>query len=183
MQRRSSNDVVYMIIAVAGLTGSGKNTLGEKLAERLNYRLVCPTFKDLAEKEGISLMEFQKKATKDPDIDKKFDAVLKEQAAKGNCVVTTWLGPWMVEPDIRIWVYLSDDIRLQRIANRDKISVASAKQHMKERDDNNRKRYSKLYKIDIDDHGNFDACLNSGIYNPDQLVEIALALVKTKSKK
>jgi cytidylate kinase len=172
-----------MIIAIAGLTGSGKNTLGEKLAEKLGYRLVCPTFKDLAAKEGIPLMEFQKKATKDPDIDKKFDAVLKEQASKGNCVVTTWLGPWMVEPDIRIWIYLPDDIRAGRIAKRDGITAASAKSHMQERDDNNRKRYLKLYKIDIDDHSSFDACLNSGIYYPEQLVEIALALIKTKSKK
>ena len=58
-----------MIIAISGLTGSGKNTLGELLAKRLGYKLVCPTFKDLAAKEGVSLMEFQKKATKDPDID------------------------------------------------------------------------------------------------------------------
>ena len=68
-----------MIIAISGLTGSGKNTLGELLAKKLGYHLVCPTFKDLAEKEGISLMEFQKKAEKDPNIDRKFDQLLKEQ--------------------------------------------------------------------------------------------------------
>jgi cytidylate kinase len=91
-----------MIIAVAGLTGSGKNTLGELLAKELGYRLVCPTFKDLAAMEGIPLMEFQKRAEKDPDIDKKFDAALKEMAAPGDCVVTSWLGAWMVDADVRI---------------------------------------------------------------------------------
>lgn len=55
-----------MIIAVSGLTGSGKNTLGELLSKELGYTLVCPTFKDLAAKEGITLMEFQKKAEKGP---------------------------------------------------------------------------------------------------------------------
>jgi len=169
-----------MIIAVCGLSGSGKNTLGKELAKRLGYRLVCPTFKDLAKEEGISLLEFQKKATDDPDIDRKFDKLLKKEASAGDCVVTTWLGPWMVGPDIRLWVFLPDEVRSQRLAKRDGISIDEAASHMKKRDDNNRKRYKTIYGIDIDDHAHFDLCLNSGIYSPEELVEIAMALIDIK---
>ena len=96
-----------MIIAISGFTGCGKNTLGELLAKKLGYKLVCPTFKDLAAEEGITLMEFQAKAAKDKNIDKKFDAALRKQVAatKGNCVVTTWLGPWMVDADLKIKLF------------------------------------------------------------------------------
>jgi CMP/dCMP kinase len=169
-----------MIIAISGLTGSGKNTLGELLAKELGYRLVCPTFKDLAAKEGIPLMEFQEKAGKDPDIDRKFDAALKEQAAGGNCVVTTWLGAWMVEADVRIRVFAPLKIRGERIAKRDSMDVKEAITHVKARDEGNRKRYGKLYRIDIYEDDLFDACLNSGIHPPEKLLEMSLAIIKAK---
>ena len=172
-----------MIIAISGLSGSGKNTLGSLVAKKLGYRLVCPTFKDLAEKEGIPLLEFQKKAMKDPDIDRKFDALLKQEASKGDCVVTTWLGPWMVDPDIRVWVFCPDDIRVSRLAKRDGITTEEAQAHIKKRDDNNRKRYAKLYGIDIDEHSKFDICVNSGIYGPGQLVDMVLNMIDIRKEK
>ena len=171
-----------MIIAVAGLSGSGKNTLGELLARELGCKVVSPTFKDLAAKEGISLMEFQKKAEKDPDIDKKFDAVLKEQAS-GDCVVTTWLGPWIVDADVRIKVFAPLEVRARRLMKRDSMSLKEAMSHVSERDGANRKRYKKVYGIDIYDDSGFDALLNSGIYSPQQLASIAMAIIRTKGQK
>jgi cytidylate kinase len=170
-----------MIIAVSGLTGSGKNTLGALLARSLGYKVVSPTFKDLAAKEGIPLMDFQRKAEKDPDIDRKFDAVLREQAS-GDCVVTTWLGPWIVDADVRIRVFASDEVRAQRIAKRDGMDAAGALKHLRERDEANRRRYLKLYGIDIYDEGRFDACLNSGIYTPEELLGISLSVIKARKR-
>jgi cytidylate kinase len=171
-----------MIIAISGLTGSGKNTLGGLLAKKLGYRLVCPTFKDLAAREGVSLMEFQKRAETDPDIDRKFDAALKEQATAGNCVVTTWLGPWMVDADVRIKVKVADGIRAERIAKRDGMSRGEALEHLLERDERNRKRYLKAYGIDIDDEKIFDAVLNGGRNPPEKLLELALGVIKAKKR-
>ncbi len=171
-----------MIIAVSGLTGSGKNTLGELLAAELGYRAVSPTFKDLAAKEGVSLMEFQRKAEKDPDIDRKFDALLREQVAAGDCVVTTWLGAWIVDADVRIKVFAPLKVRAGRIAKRDRMDEGEAARHVKERDDANRKRYLRLYGIDIYDDGGFDALLNSGIYTPEELVGISLAVIKARKR-
>ena len=171
-----------MIIAVGGLTGSGKNTLGGNLAKSLGYRLVCPTFKDLAAKVGIPLMEFQKKAEKDPDIDRKFDALLKEEAAKGDCVVTTWLGPWMVDADLRILVYASEDERAKRLAGRDKMGLAEAKKHLIQRDDENRRRYKKLYNIDIFDQSVYDISINNGRMSAERAGEVALAIAKSWKK-
>jgi CMP/dCMP kinase len=169
-----------MIIAVAGLSGSGKNTLGELIAKKLGYRLVCPTFKDLAAAEGIPLMEFQEKAKKDPGIDRKFDEELKRQAAGGNCVVTTWLGAWMVDADVRIKVKVADEIRAERIAKRDGMDVAKALLHLRKRDDDNRARYRKLYGIDIDDERIFDAVLDGGKFRPEELLGQSLEAIKAK---
>jgi cytidylate kinase len=169
-----------MIIAISGLTGSGKNTLGELLAKELSYRLVTPTFKDLAKKEGISLMEFQEKAERDPDIDRKFDEALKEQAASGDCVVTTWLGPWMVDADLKIKLSAPAETRAERIADRDTMSHDEAVKHVKERDEGNRARYLKLYEIDIYDESVYDVVLDSGKNNPEELLKLVLELIEKR---
>jgi cytidylate kinase len=170
-----------MIIAISGLTGSGKNTLGQLLAKELGYRLVCPTFKDLAEREGISLMEFQEKAEKDPDIDRKFDDVLKEQAAAGDCVVTTWLGPWMVDADLKVKLTAPAKVRADRISERDSMSPEEAIRHVNERDERNRARYKRLYGIDIYDESVYDAVLDSGEDKPQELLAKVLEIIRKRS--
>jgi cytidylate kinase len=172
-----------MIIAVWGLTGAGKNTLGKLLAEKLGFAHVCPTFKDVAKAEGVSLIEFQKMAEKDHRIDKKFDKLLKEECAGGDCVVTTWLGPWMLDADVRIKLHVPEEERARRIAGRDKMTVAQALKHVEERDENNRRRYKAVYDIDITDEDVFDACLNGRIYEPHQLLEISLKIIEQKTGK
>ena len=172
-----------MIITVWGLTGAGKNTLGGLIAKKMGYRLVCPTFKDVAKAEGVSLMEFQKMAEKDFRIDRKFDKVLKKECEKGDSVVTTWLGPWMLDADVRIKLFVPDEERARRIAARDKMTPEQAMRHIKERDDNNIERYKAVYNVDILDEDIFDACLNGGIYDPKQLLAISLEIIKQKTGK
>ncbi len=172
-----------MIITVWGLTGAGKNTVGSLIAKKLGFAHVCPTFKDVAKAEGMSLMEFQKLAEKDFRIDKKFDKLLKKECAKGDCVVTTWLGPWMLDADVRIKLFVPDEERARRIAARDKMTPAQAMKHINERDENNRTRYKAVYNIDINEEDIFDACLNGGIYEPKQLLEISLAVIRQKTGK
>ncbi len=169
-----------MIIAISGFTGSGKNTLGKLMAQRMDYRHICPTFKDLAEKEGVSLMEFHRMAENDPEIDRKFDDFLKEESSKGNCVVTTWLGPWMVDADLRIRLFANAKIRGERISERDEMTEEEAENHVLERDQRNIDRYLKLYGIDITDYQIFDLCLNSGVYKPEELLSISMDALKKK---
>lgn len=159
-----------MIITVSGLTGSGKNTIGELLAEKLGYKVVSPTFKDLARKEGISLMEFQKKAEKDHAIDRKFDELLKEQASEGNCVVTTWLAPWILDAGFRVYLDVPVAIRAKRIAERDSMGNANALKHVTERDAQNKRRYMDVYGIDISDKKKFDLIIKISDQTPAQIV-------------
>lgn len=169
-----------MIIAITGLTAAGKNTLGELVAQHFGYKMICPTFKDLAKDEGISLMEFQKKAEKNHNIDKKFDDFLKKESTKGDCVITTWLGPWMVKSDLSVNLFAPLDVRAKRLAKRDKIGLEEAKKHVTERDEQNRKRYLDIYRIDIFDTTNFDISLSSSTYSPDQLKMIIIEILKIK---
>ncbi|MFH1095041.1 MAG: cytidylate kinase family protein [Candidatus Micrarchaeota archaeon] len=161
--------MTYSIIAVAGLAGSGKNTVGSLVAKKLGWRLVEPTFKDLARREGVSLEAFQKKAAADPHIDLKFDQELKRQCEGGHCVVSTWLGPWMAPGGVfKVWLDVSLDERARRVAGRESQDVAEAKARIFLRDAQNVARYQKAYGIDILDHSKFDLVIDADHSTPSR---------------
>jgi len=165
-----------MIVAISGLSGCGKNSVGEKVAKKLGLRTVQVSFKDEATRRGIPLMELQALAGKDPVLDRQLDEKIVSEAAKGNCVVTTWLGAWMVKnADLRIWLNASEEERARRVAGRDKMGPDEALAHIRKRDADNRKRYKKYYKIDIDDHAIFDVEINTNRFKPEQSSEIIVA--------
>ncbi|VVB57058.1 Cytidylate kinase [uncultured archaeon] len=160
------------IIAISGFAGSGKNTVGGQVAKRLGWRMVEPTFKTLAAREGISLMQFQQKAKQDPDIDKKFDAALQEECAGGKCVVSTWLGPWMAPgKPFRVWLDVKEEVRAKRLTGRDGMDLPQAASHIRQRDADNRVRYKKVYGIDISSHAGFDLVIRAEAKSPSELAD------------
>lgn len=185
------------IIAISGFAGSGKNTVGEKVAEAIGWKVVAPTFKDLAADEGITLMEFQRKAEKDLSIDYKFDASLARKAAGGNCVVVTWIGPWIKKisgkkygnveiPAVgcevfSVWLDAPAQLRAKRLAGRDGMDEEEAAKHIEKRDEDNVKRYKKAYGIDITDHSGFGMVLEVGeADSPPMLAAKIIAEAKRK---
>ncbi len=167
-----------MIIAIGGLTGSGKTTLGKLLARELGYRLIAPTFKDLAKKEGLSLEEFQKKAEKDYDIDKKFDEYIREESKKGNCIVATWLSAWNSSADLKILLYAPLEVRAKRIKERD--NIKNPEEYIKRIDENNHRRYLKVYGINIYDKEVYDICFNTSTFSPEEMVKIIKKIINIK---
>ncbi|MCX8194642.1 MAG: cytidylate kinase family protein [Candidatus Micrarchaeota archaeon] len=184
MQERSKQKEEQMIITISGLSGSGKNTIGSIVAKRLKLRHVNPTFKKLAEERRMDLLEFQKKAEAEPRIDKEFDAALIKEVEKGPCVVTTWLGPWMIlNADLRVWIDASQQTRAQRIAKRDGMTLEKALEHISARDSSNRSRYLSIYNIDICDHSGFDLVINSEKFKPEQSAQVIINAALLKAGK
>lgn len=176
--------MVKIIICISGLSGSGKNSVGKFVAEKLGLRLIDPTFKTIAAKQKMSLLDFHKKAEHEHSIDKKFDAALVASAKKGNCVISTWLGPWMIKnADIKVWLYAPSTARASRVAKRDGMSNVEAARHITERDESNRLRYLEIYKIDIYDHSGFELVINSEKFMPEESANIIVAAALAKGGK
>ena len=168
-----------MIICISGLSGSGKNSVGEEVAKLLSLRVVNPTFKTIAAKQRMSLMEFHRKAEHQHSIDRQFDAHLIADAKRGDCVVTTWLGPWMVkDADLRVWLYAPREVRAARVAGRDNMAQEQALMHISDRDECNHHRYSEVYKIDIYDHSGFELVMNTEKFRPAQSAQIIAAAAR-----
>ena len=162
-----------MIIAISGLSGCGKNTVGERVAQKLRLRPIRISFKDEAAKAGMTLMEYQQLASKDERLDRELDARIVEEAKEGDCVIMTWLGPWMVKNcDLRVWLNTSEEERARRVAKRDGMSEEEALAHIRERDANNRERYMRYYKINIDDRRMFDLEINTDRFTAEQAAEL-----------
>lgn len=168
-----------MIITVSGLSGCGKNSVGELVAAKLALRPVQASFKDEAKRLGVGLMEMQEMAEKDREFDRILDSHVISEAAKGDCVVMTWLGPWMVKgADLRVWLNATENERAARIARRDRMGVQEALEHVRARDTKNRERYMKYYGIDILEHSIFDLEINTARFAPDASAEIIIAAAK-----
>lgn len=172
-----------MIICISGLAGCGKNTSGGIVAREMGLELVGFTFKSMARQMGISLEELQARAERDRKFDVQLDEFIVKEATSKDCVVVTWLAPWMVkEATLRVWLNCSLSERAKRIARRDSMEEKAALAHAKLRDAQNIARYKKLYKIDITKRDMFDLEINSERLKPEQAAKIIICAAQEKAK-
>lgn len=167
-------------ICISGLTGSGKTTIAGIVAKKLGYPLISLSYKDFAK----NVVEFAKENINNKNLAKSFDGKVAEMAEKEkNCVVSTWLGPWVVKGCIKIWLYTDLDTRIKRIAEREKISIKKAKEYIKEKDDAAIKHFKKVYNINVLDHENFDLILNTSNLPKEKVADIIVCFIKAKTSR
>ncbi|MDE1870648.1 MAG: cytidylate kinase family protein [Candidatus Micrarchaeota archaeon] len=169
-----------LIITISGLTGSGKTTLGRKIGKMLGIRHIWKTHKAFSGKAKV--VEFTRKAS--VGFERSFDRNIVGEAGKQDCVVTTWLGPWLIkEASVRVWLYADIGSRIRRKADELKVSAVMARKYVEEKDKLNKVRFKKIYGIDIDDHGGFDLLINTSRLSPGQCANMVIFLTQEKMKK
>jgi len=89
-----------MIISFNGNQGSGKTTIAKKVADSLNYPeySMGKVFRELAEKKGITLAEFQRLCQKDPQTDQEVDRYMLGLAKKEKDLVIESRTAWHFIP-------------------------------------------------------------------------------------
>lgn len=161
-----------MKITISGLTGVGKTTVAEIVAEKLNVAHITFSMKLIAEKMNISIIELQELAKKDENIDRKFDAVqLKEMERIGDFVTSTWLGPWLAKPDFSVWLTAKNSVRFERISTRENIPLKEAESYVLKKDEQNFVRYKKIYNIDLNERSMFDYELDTSDLTPEEVAQ------------
>jgi cytidylate kinase len=145
----------YRNITISGLPGAGSTTLGKHLANHLQYHFHSGG--DFMRQYAIDHGYFDPKqsvhhaATAYPDdfdlkVDYEMRASIKD---KSEFVYESWLSGFLaqqIEGTFKILVYCSDDaVRVDRIANRDDITIAEAKEHIFAREEKNLEKWIKMY--------------------------------------
>ena len=138
-------------IAISGKSGCGNSSVSRIVAKRLGIKLINYTFHDMAREMNIPFEELCRLAEKDPRYDLELDRKLVELAMDGSCVLGSRLAVWLLkEANLKVYLTASLEERARRIADREGLSFEESFKATRERDERDRLRYLKLYKIDVD---------------------------------
>lgn len=178
-----------MIITVSGPHGTGKSTYAARLAEALHIRHVSAgaLFRRIAKERKISLEELGRKALEDRSIDKLVDGRTMAEAEKGNLVIDGQLAGWVLKDrsDLRIYLTAPENVRLERIAKRDKVTLEEARVQTGQRESVQRERYSKHYGFQIEERSIYHLVLDTSLGSIEDTAKVlvtAAAMVRRARK-
>ncbi|MFH0922927.1 MAG: cytidylate kinase family protein [Candidatus Micrarchaeota archaeon] len=152
-----------MRIAISGLTGCGNTTVSHLVAEQLHLKRFNYTFKNMAKEKNISLQQLHLLAQKNAEFDYALDKKQAQFALENdNSLVASRLAVFLDNPkiaeklglkeapcfDLKVWLNVPLEVRALRKAGCGEVAPADSVREVKWRDDENTKRYKKLYAID-----------------------------------
>ena len=171
-----------MIITVSGYHGTGKTTYAARLANELGLRHVSAgmLFRKLAQEKGMSLEEFGQIALKDPSIDRMIDERTMTEAEKGDVVIDGQIAGWVLKEiaDLRIHLVTPEPIRIQRIAERDHLTVEEARRQTVSREKVQRERYKLHYGFKVEDFSIYQLILDTSTGRIESISRILLDAAK-----
>jgi CMP/dCMP kinase len=175
-------------ITVSGRIGSGATTLAKKLSEKLGWEMLegGSIMRRIQKEVGADVYETDKRPDKyDTDYEEKVKKILKEE---DHQIIQSHLAGFDaqgIDGVFKILVICEDeegndkmDIRIDRLVNRDKITVDQAKDEVAQREKRNLEKWRRLY-ADNDPDWNYwdkkyyDLVINTYSYNAKETLDFA----------
>lgn len=170
-----------MIIAISGPHGAGKTTIAKKIAEQLGLKYLSAgqIFRTLAKERKMSIIEFTKYVSDHPEIDIMIDEIVKKEAERDNIVLDSQLAYKMVEKldPIRVMVTAKREDRIIRLMQRENISYNEAKIEIELRDNEERKRFKRLYNVDLWNPKDFHIIINTSKLPKKESINLGVCLI------
>jgi cytidylate kinase len=174
-----------LTITVSGVSGAGKTDGAKALAKafKLKYVSAGEIQRQIAKERGLSLEE--QVDIREPEIDHEMDKRSLELAMKGKVVLDGRLTGWAAGEwaDVKVWYECPLKVRTERVAKRDNISLEEASKNLRERDDDDHKKYSELYGIDSFDRSIYDIKINNEKLTKKEAKIVPVKLIKEFLKK
>lgn len=185
-------DSSFHLISISGPPAAGTSTLGELIANELDYKLVSGgyIFRQIAEERDLTLDELTTLSEKDDSIDKELDQRLKQKIStftpdsieEDGLIVESRLAGWHVNntnPETKpftIYLTAPRDIRSARIDGRTETT-----QELKRREESEQKRYQQYYGIDVTDTSIYDLTLDTSEHTITESKEKIFSRLQNKS--
>ena len=180
-----------VVICICGMTGCGKSTVAERLAEKYGLRYISggDALKDLAAEAGYEVdgrgwwesdegMSFFEERMADPEFDRMADHKLLERARAGGVILDSWTMPWLFDGGFKIWLEASEAARASRLAGRDRMPAEDALKVLREKDERTRSIYGKLYGFRLgEDFSPFDMIFDVSLLGADEVFETVCLVV------
>jgi len=167
-------------IAISGRSGCGNTTVSKMVADSLKLRFINFTFRSLANEHNIDLKKILELASSDDFWDKEVDTRQVSLARKeGGCVLGSRLAIWMLkEADLKIYLNVSQEIRVERIIEREGGNHDEVAAFTIDRDKQDQGRYFRIYGINTDDYSFADLIINADYITPQEITDIIIAKAK-----
>ena len=183
-----------MIISFNGDEGSGKSTVAKKIAQALHlpHYYMGQIFRDMAQKRGLTLVEYLKLGESDPSVDKEVDNYLINLSQKEKDFVIESRTAWHLIPNsLKIYLAVTEEegakrifLELQKENNRNELNeiptVEKVLEKIRERRKTDDIRYLKYYGIDIRQKNNYDFILDTTQLTIDEAFEKTLSFIQKK---
>ncbi|WP_253738036.1 (d)CMP kinase [Halohasta salina] len=172
-----------MLLTVSGPPGSGKSTNAAALADRFDLDHVSggDIFRELAAERGLSPVEFNELAEEDDQIDRDLDRRLRDIAVdRDDVLLESRLAGWLAadHADIKIWLDAPQEVRAERIADREGKPVDVARRETSRREDSESLRYEEYYNIEIADLTIYDLTFNTARWGPESMQHVLATAVE-----
>ena len=172
----------HPVIVISGQPGSGKSTYARRLASDLGLRYYTSgqAFRDLARSLGVSLVELNRAAERDPSIDLKIDEAMYREALKGCVVIDSHLAGWLLREvaDVTIYVKAPLPERVRRIAARDGKGQDEALEDAASREVSHWSRFAAYYGVDLRDLSSYDLVVDTSRMGVEEVYQVILTFVK-----
>jgi cytidylate kinase len=170
-----------LVVAVSGLHGTGKSTYASNIANEFKLRHVSAgkLFRQIAAERQLSLTALSCEAEQNEELDHLLDERTRKEIRKGKVVVDGLLAGWMARECSALKIYLSApyEVRIRRIVARDGISYTQAERVTLLRERSEKRRFKRVYGIDIDDLSIYDLVLNTGLLPIEANIQVIKSFV------
>lgn len=167
-----------MLVAVSGRHGAGKTTLAKSIADHFNLKYISAgeIFRQMAEERGMSLVEFTEYTEQHPEIDRRIDNRMKSEAEQGDRVLDSQLAYFFSKEfnPINILVFAQKDDIIRRVSEREGISLEEAREEIETRESNEKKRFKRLYDVNLWNPRDFDIMINTSRILESKAKELAI---------
>ena len=179
-----------MKITLCGRIGSGKSVVAKAIAKDLNLKHYSTgdLVREIAKEKGYTIEEFMKII---PDeIDYQVDSRTKKIGEEeDNFIFDSKLAFHFIENAIKIFLDVTYEEAAKRIFNDQRSSEAPASsqeelvERNKERWELSRKKYIKLYNVDIDEKSNYDIFIETTGKPLDEVIQEVKRAILSFSEK
>ena len=179
-QRNGQNVNSMVVVAISGSSGTGKTTVARYLVKEFGLKYVCAgtIFRKLAEEKGMTLEEFSRYVERHPEIDRMIDRRTVEAAREKNVLIDARLAGWMAKKaDVKILLTAPLEVRVRRISQREGRRHDEVLRETVVRERSERRRFKKIYGIDVGDHSSFDLILNTARLSVRETVGISKSAI------
>ncbi len=170
-------------IAITGDLGSGKSTVAQILSGKLGFEIVSTgrIQRQMAERMGLSTLELNQLAEKDPSIDEQIDSIFKSlNEDPNNYIIDSRLAWHFVPSSFKVYLtvdprtaarrILSDPGRKSEGYHSDEEALAL----LQARKNSENERFKAIYGVDCADLNNYDLVIDTTDKSPQQVAEIII---------